>query len=70
MPLLLPADGHRVSDTALEERHNLLVLETKLWINQHRKERLTVHHRGEGDLSVKGGVQDLHERMVKWGHLP
>jgi len=61
----------RVVDTRLSDSYNLFVLEaTRVWINQSRKERRTLHHRGDGSFTVDGGTLDLKERMVKWRHLP
>lgn len=61
----------RVVDPSLVERYNLFVLEAKrIWIDERRKERRTLHHRGDGSFTVDGGTLDLRERMVKWRHLP
>lgn len=61
----------RVVDPSLVERYNLFVLEAKrIWIDERRKERRTLHHRGDGSFTVDGGTVDLRERMVKWRHLP
>jgi flavin reductase (DIM6/NTAB) family NADH-FMN oxidoreductase RutF len=61
----------RVVDPSLVERYNLFVLEAKrIWIDETREERRTIHHRGDGSFTVDGGTVDLRERMVKWRHLP
>jgi flavin reductase (DIM6/NTAB) family NADH-FMN oxidoreductase RutF len=61
----------RIDDTTLLKSHNLFVLRaTKLWINESRKERRTMHHRGDGVFSVDGDTLDLRRLMVKWRHLP
>ncbi|YCI06851.1 flavin reductase family protein (plasmid) [Ensifer sp. D2-11] len=60
-----------VSDTSLVAKYNLFVLEAKrIWIDEHRKERRTMHHQGDGTFTVDGGILDLNDRMVKWRHLP
>lgn len=59
----------RVVDTV--EAHNLFILEAeRLWIDMDRKERRTLHHRGDGVFAADGDVLDLSEHMVKWRHLP
>jgi len=61
----------RIIDTSLSDAYNLFVLKaTRIWINESRKERRTMHHRGDGTFVVDGGTLDLKERMVKWRHLP
>ncbi|MCF6369701.1 flavin reductase family protein [Rhizobium halophilum] len=61
----------RVVDTRLSDPYNLFILEaTRVWINESRKERRTLHHRGGGCFTIDGGTLDLGERMVKWRHLP
>ncbi|WP_075292924.1 flavin reductase family protein [Pararhizobium arenae] len=61
----------RVVDTRLSDPYNLFILEaTRIWINETRKERRTMHHRGDGTFTVDGGTLDLKDRMVKWRHLP
>ncbi|MEK1892553.1 MAG: flavin reductase family protein, partial [Rhizobium sp.] len=61
----------RVADPSLVDRYNLFVFEAKrIWIDETRKERRTLHHRGDGTFTVDGGTLDLRERMVKWRHLP
>ncbi|MBY5796274.1 flavin reductase family protein [Rhizobium leguminosarum] len=61
----------RVVDTRLSDPYNLLILEaTRIWINENRKERRMMHHRGDGTFTVDGGTLDLRDRMVKWRHLP
>ncbi|MCA1971302.1 MAG: flavin reductase family protein [Caenispirillum sp.] len=61
----------RVSDTNLCHPYNLFILRaTRVWIDESRKERRTMHHRGDGTFSVDGGTLDLSDHMVKWRHLP
>ena len=61
----------KVADDSLVESYNLFILEVKrLWIDEDRKERRTLHHRGDGSFAVDGDVLDLSERMVKWRDLP
>ena len=61
----------RVANSSLVERYNLFILQaTRIWIDETRKERRTLHHRGDGSFTVDGGTLDLRERMVKWRHLP
>lgn len=61
----------RVVDTRLSGPYNLFILEaTRIWINESRKERRMMHHRGDGTFTVDGGTLDLKDRMVKWRHLP
>lgn len=60
-----------VVDRRNVEPYNLFILEAKrLWVNEARKERRTLHHRGDGTFTVDGGTLDLKDRMVKWRHLP
>lgn len=57
----------RVADTALVEAYNLFILEAvRIWIDPARKERRTLHHRGDGTFAVDGRIIDLRERMVLW----
>ncbi|SDA82156.1 flavin reductase family protein [Sinorhizobium sp. NFACC03] len=59
----------RVVDTV--EAYNLFILQAeRLWIDTDRKERRTLHHRGDGFFATDGDVLDLSEHMVKWRHLP
>ncbi|MGZ2456863.1 MULTISPECIES: flavin reductase family protein [Rhizobium] len=61
----------RLADPSLVDRYNLFILEAKrIWIDETRKERRTMHHRGDGSFTVDGGTLDLRKRMVKWRHLP
>jgi flavin reductase (DIM6/NTAB) family NADH-FMN oxidoreductase RutF len=61
----------RVADPSFVDRYNLFILEAKrIWIDESRKERRTMHHRGDGSFTVDGGTLDLRKRMVKWRHLP
>lgn len=61
----------RVVDTRLSDPYSLFILEaTRIWINENRKERRMMHHRGDGTFTVDGGTLDLKDRMVKWRHLP
>ncbi|ATA95125.1 flavin reductase family protein [Sinorhizobium meliloti] len=62
---------YRVVDTRLLDPYNLFILEaTRIWINENRKERRMMHHRGDGTFTVDGGTLDLKDRMVRWRHLP
>jgi flavin reductase (DIM6/NTAB) family NADH-FMN oxidoreductase RutF len=57
----------RVADDALVDKYNLFVLEAvALWIDRGRKERRTLHHRGDGIFGVDGRTIDLRERMKLW----
>lgn len=59
----------RVVDTV--DAYNLFILEAeRLWVDTDRKERRTLHHRGDGVFAADGDVLDLSERMEKWRHLP
>lgn len=61
----------RVVDTGLSGPYNLFILQaTRIWIDESRAERRTMHHRGDGTFLVDGGTLDLSERMNKWRHLP
>lgn len=61
----------KVVDTSLADAYNLFIFEVeRLWIDEDRKERRTLHHRGDGSFAVDGDVLDLSERMVKWRDLP
>jgi flavin reductase (DIM6/NTAB) family NADH-FMN oxidoreductase RutF len=61
----------KVIDRSNIEPYNLFILEAKrLWVNEGRKERRTLHHKGDGSFTVDGGTLDLKDRMVKWRHLP
>lgn len=60
----------RVADTSLVDRYNLFILEAvRIWIDADRRERRTLHHRGDGTFTIDGRVIDLRERMVKWKYL-
>lgn len=61
----------QIADDSLCEAYHLFILEAKrIWTNDTRKERRTMHHRGDGTFAIDSGVLDLSERMVKWRHLP
>lgn len=61
----------RVADTRLCDPYNLFILEAaRIWINEGRRERRMMHHRGDGTFTVDGGTLDLQDRMVRWRHLP
>ena len=61
----------RVADPSLVDGYNFFILEAKrIWVDETRKERRTMHHHGDGSFTVDGGTLDLRERMVKWRHLP
>lgn len=60
-----------VTDTRLVDQYSLFILEAKrIWMDTDRKERRTLHHRGDGSFTADGDVLDLSERMVKWRDLP
>ncbi|HAU76564.1 MULTISPECIES: flavin reductase family protein [Agrobacterium] len=60
-----------VIDDRLLDPYNLFILEAKrIWLNESRTERRTLHHRGDGTFAVDNGTLDLNHRMVKWRHLP
>jgi len=60
----------RVADTSLVDAYNLFILEARrIWVDADRRERRTMHHRGDGSFTIDGEVIDLRERMVKWRHL-
>jgi flavin reductase (DIM6/NTAB) family NADH-FMN oxidoreductase RutF len=57
----------RVADTTLVDTYNLFILEAvRIWTNPARKERRTLHHKGDGTFTVDGRTIDLRERMVLW----
>jgi flavin reductase (DIM6/NTAB) family NADH-FMN oxidoreductase RutF len=57
----------RVADRSMIERYNLFILEAvRIWVDPERKERRTLHHRGDGTFAVDGKIIDLRERMVLW----
>lgn len=59
-----------VTDASFVDTYNHFVLEAqRIWIDETRKERRTMHHRGDGSFTIDGGTLDLRERMVKWRHL-
>ncbi|PRA47389.1 flavin reductase family protein [Brucella pituitosa] len=61
----------RVADASLVDEYNLFILKVeRLWLDADRKERRTIHHRGDGSFVIDGDVLDLHHRMSKWRHLP
>ncbi|GLS20420.1 hypothetical protein GCM10007874_34370 [Labrys miyagiensis] len=61
----------RVADTRLVDTCNLFILEAKrIWIDEARKERRTLHHLGNGCFTIDGGTLDLSDRMTKWRNLP
>lgn len=60
----------RVTDTRLVDEYSMFILEAyRIRVDADRKERRTLHHRGDGSFTVDGDVLDLRERMVKWRHL-
>ncbi|MBK4720906.1 flavin reductase family protein [Azospirillum sp. YIM DDC1] len=60
----------RVADTRLVETHNLFILEVvAISTDPERRERRTLHHRGDGSFVIDGKTVDLRDRMVKWRHL-
>jgi flavin reductase (DIM6/NTAB) family NADH-FMN oxidoreductase RutF len=61
----------RVTDTSLVGKYSLFILQAeRIWIDKDRKEKRTLHHRGNGSFTVDGDILDLSERMVKWRDLP
>lgn len=57
----------RVVDTSLVNKYCLFILEgVKAWIDPDRKERRTMHAKGDGTFVVDGRTLDLKKRMVKW----
>ncbi len=60
----------RIDDDSLVDEHNLFILKAeRLWFDADRKERRTIHHRGDGSFIIDGGILDLSDRMSKWRHL-
>ena len=60
-----------VIDDRLLDPYNLFILEAKrIWLNESRTERRTLHHRGDGTFAFDNGTLDVNHRMVKWRHLP
>ena len=61
----------RISDERMADQYNLFILAaSRLWLNEDRKERRMLHHRGDGTFAIDGGTLDLKDRMVKWRQLP
>ena len=57
----------QVVDDSLVRKHTFFFLKpVKAWIDQGRKERRTIHHRGDGTFVVDGRVLDLTKKMTKW----
>ncbi len=57
----------RVADTTLVSKYHLFILQAvRIWVDDERKERRTLHHKGDGTFSVDGRTIDLRERMVMW----
>jgi len=57
----------KVVDTSLVDRYSLFILEAvKAWTDPNRKERRTLHHNGDGTLTVDGRVLNFQEKMVLW----
>lgn len=60
-----------VADDSLADEYNLFILKVeRLWLDADRKERRTIHHRGDGSFIIDGDVLDLSDHMSKWRHLP
>ena len=56
----------RVSDTSLENKHGLLLLDgIQAWINPSKKERRTFHANGDGTFVVDGKKLDYRKKMIK-----
>jgi flavin reductase (DIM6/NTAB) family NADH-FMN oxidoreductase RutF len=57
----------RVADTALVDKYSLFILQAvRIWTDPKRKERRTLHHKGDGTFTVDGRTINLQDRMVKW----
>jgi flavin reductase (DIM6/NTAB) family NADH-FMN oxidoreductase RutF len=57
----------RVADTSLADKYNLFIMEpVKIWVDDTRKEKRTIHHKGDGTFVVDGRTINLQERMVMW----
>lgn len=57
----------RIADDTLVDKYSLFILEAvRIWTDPDRKERRTLHHRGDGTFTVDGRTIDLRERMVLW----
>ena len=37
-----------------------------IWVDDHRQERRTLHHDGDGTFTIDGRMLDLRERMARW----
>lgn len=60
----------RVADTRLVNKYGLFILEgVQAWIDAQRKERRTIHAKGDGTFVVDGRTLDLKARMVKFQHM-
>jgi len=57
----------RVVDDSLVDRYGLWVVEAvAAWLDEGRRGRGEIHHRGDGTFSVNGETLDLRDRMTKW----
>ncbi|MBK1441673.1 flavin reductase family protein [Parapedobacter sp. ISTM3] len=57
----------RVADMQLVDQYDFFILEAvQAWINPHRKEQRTFHHKGDGTFSVSGRTLNRQDRMVRW----
>jgi len=60
----------RVVNTTLANKYCLFVLEVvKAWQNPARKEKRTVHAKGDGTFSVDGRTLNLKAKMVKFQEM-
>lgn len=60
----------QVTDTSLQDRYNLFVLEVKrVWIDHDREEQRLIHHKGDGRFIVEGEMIGLGDHMVRWKYL-
>ena len=57
----------RIADDSLAHAYDLFILEAvAIRYDDERRERRTLHHRGDGTFTVDGRTLDLRERMVLW----
>jgi flavin reductase (DIM6/NTAB) family NADH-FMN oxidoreductase RutF len=60
----------RLIDSSLINKYNLFIWEgVAAWIDQKRKERRTIHAKGDGTFVIDGDTVNLRKRMVKWKDL-
>lgn len=57
----------RVVDTSKVNKYDLFIFEAVfVWTDSKRKEKRTIHHKGDGTFIVDGEMINLKKRMVKW----